>query len=72
MRHSKQFINLIASEQQQVADGLHSCTRDVSVVEAKVGGQRIVVIDTPGIDSTHPGVREVDVLVKMANFFENM
>jgi len=52
--------------------GLHSCTRDVNVVAAKVGGKPIVVIDTPGIDDTRTGVKEADTFTKIAIFFENM
>ena len=70
--NSEQFVNLITSEQQNVTDGLQSCTRDVSVVQARVRGNPIVVIDTPGIDDTHAGVKESDVLEKIAKCFENM
>jgi len=72
LRHSEQFVNLITSGQQKVSDSLQSCTRDVSVIEAKVGGERIVVIDTPGFDDTHGDVKESDVLKKIAKCFENM
>jgi len=70
--HSKQFINLIASEQQNVGKSLQSCTRDVRVVEANIGEQRVVIIDTPGIDDTRAGVKETDVLTRIANHFGDM
>jgi len=71
-RYSQQFINLIASEQQKVGRGLQSCTRDVRVIDAKIGGQRVVVIDTPGIDDTRVGVKETDVLTRIANHLGEM
>ena len=67
-----QFINFITSEQQNVGEGIQSCTRDVSVVSAKVGGKPIVVIDTPGIDDTHTDVNEADVFSKIANLLGPM
>jgi len=70
--HSEQFINLIASEQQKVGKSLQSCTRDVRVIDAKIGGQRVVVIDTPGIDDTRIGVKETEVLTRIANHLGDM
>jgi len=72
LRHSKQFINLITAEQQEVGMGLDSCTRDVNVVAATVGGKSIVVIDTPGIDNTRTDVKETDIFAKIATFLRTM
>jgi len=73
-RHSnlRQFINLIASEKQNVGESLQSCTSEISVVEARIGGKRVVVIDTPGIDDTRAGVKEADVLLSIANLLDTM
>ena len=68
----KQFINLIASEKQNVGEGLQSCTSEISVVEARIDGKPVVVIDTPGIDDTRAGVREADVLLSIANLLDTM
>ena len=48
------------------------CTSEVSVVEATIGGQRIVIIDTPGINSTRAGVKEFDVLTSIAKYLAIM
>jgi len=64
--HSEQFINLIASQKQEVGKGLQSCTSEVSSLDASIRGQRVVIIDTPGIDSTRAGVKEIDVLTSIA------
>ena len=68
-RHSKlkQFINLITSDQQTVDESLQSCTSEVSFIEATVGGESVVVIDTPGFTNTHSGVSDIDVLTEIAN-----
>ena len=68
----KQFTNLIASKHQKVGKGLQSCTSDINVIEATVDGKRVVVIDTPGIDDTHAGKKEADVLVDIANRLADM
>jgi len=70
--NSEQFINLITTEKQNIGTGLQSCTSDISVVEAKVGGKCVVIIDTPGIDDTRAGVREADILIKIANLLGYM
>ena len=70
--HSKQFINLITSEKQKVGRGLQSCTSDISVIEATIRGQPVVVIDTPGIDDTRKGMKEADILVAIAIRLEAM
>jgi len=67
-----QFINLIVSERQTVGEGLQSCTIDISVLEAKIDGKSVVIIDTPGIDDTREGVREADVLKSIANHLNFM
>lgn len=66
-KYATQFINLIASEKQMVGNGLHSCTREISVVETIIGGKPVVIIDTPGIDDTRKGVKEADVLKTIAD-----
>ena len=70
--NSRQFINLIALEKQNVGESLQSCTSEISVVEARIGGKRVVVIDTPGIDDTRAGVKEADVLLSIANLLDTM
>jgi len=67
-----QFINLITSDKQKVGKGIHSCTSEISVLEAKVDGKRVVVIDTPGIDDTRPGMKAADVLADIAGRLEAM
>jgi len=67
-----QFINLIALEQQEVGKGLQSCTSQISAIEARVGGERIVVIDTPGFDNTGPGVLDEDVLASITEYLGSM
>ena len=67
LRHGTQFINLIASERQKIGEGLQSCTTAVSVIEASIAGQPIVIIDTPGIDDTRDGAKEADVLKSIAD-----
>ena len=59
-------------EQQEVGKGLQSCTSEISILEAKVAGQRVVVIDTPGIDDTRTGMKEADILVDIANRLADM
>jgi len=59
-------------EQQKVGKGLQSCTSEISILEAKVAGQSVVVIDTPGIDDTRPGMKEADILVDIANRLADM
>jgi len=63
---SVKLINQIALEKQMVGKGLQSCTSDISILEAKVAGQRVVVIDTPGIDDTRTGMKEADILIDIA------
>jgi len=57
---------------QEVGTGLQSCTDQISLIEGNVGGQPIVVIDTPGIDDTRTGVREADVLISIAKQLGDM
>jgi len=59
-------------EQQRIGKGLQSCTSEISILEAKVAGQRVVVIDTPGIDDTRAGMKEADILVDIANRLADM
>jgi len=42
------------------------------VLEAKIEGKSVVIIDTPGIDDTRPGIREADVLISIANRLKEM
>ena len=62
----KQFINLISSEKQRVSRGLQSCTTEISIIKAMIGGKTVVVIDTPGIDPTRADVKEAEVLSSIA------
>jgi len=57
---------------QKVGKGLQSCTSEIGVVEAKVGGKPIVIIDTPGIDNTNTSMSEADVLVAIADHLKAM
>ena len=69
---SIQFINLISSRRQDVSEGLQSCTSQISVLEARIGGKPVVVIDTPGVDDTRPGMKEADFLVGVARRLKAM
>ena len=51
---------------------MQSCTSKVRVIEATIGGKRVVVIDTPGIDDSRAGVKEADILAGIAHLLENM
>jgi len=42
------------------------------VIEAKIRGESVVVIDTPGIDDTRASVEEIEVLAKIANYLGDM
>jgi len=60
------------SEKQKVGKGLQSCTSQISALEAMIGGKRVVIIDTPGIDDTRPGMSETDILIGIARRLEVM
>ena len=67
-----QFINLIASEKQRVEKGLKSSTSQISVIEARVGGECVVIIDTPGFDNTDPDVKDEDLLASITEYLGSM
>jgi hypothetical protein len=54
------------SQTAKVGIGLESCTIDVGIHEARIGGQRCFLIDTPGFDDTHRS--DTDVLREVADW----
>ena len=55
-----------------VGKGLQSCTSEISVLEATIGEQRVVIIDTPSIDDTRANMKEADVLISIAKYLGTM
>ncbi|KAH7351272.1 P-loop containing nucleoside triphosphate hydrolase protein [Rhexocercosporidium sp. MPI-PUGE-AT-0058] len=54
------------SDTAKVGSSLESCTTDVGIHEARIGGQRCFLIDTPGFDDTHRS--DTDVLREIADW----
>ena len=67
-----QFINWITLEPQTIGDGIRPCTNDINIVEAKVEGRSVVIIDTPGIDDTRAGVKQADIIARINRRLEEM
>jgi len=59
-------------EKQRVEKGLKSCTSQICAIEARVGGECVVVIDTPGFNNTDPDVKDEDVLASITGYLGSM
>jgi len=57
---------------QQVGKGLQPCTSEISVLAGMIGGQQVVIIDTPGIDDLRTGMDKTKVLVHIAEYLAEM
>jgi predicted GTPase len=68
---SFQFINLASESSFVIGKGLESCTTTVeSTDEFEVGGERVILLDTPGFDDTN--IRDIDILEEIANYMNKM
>lgn len=55
-----QFINsVLEQERLKVGEGISSCTQNVDMVDIKIHGRVIRLIDTPGFDDTNLSDAEV-------------
>jgi predicted GTPase len=65
------FVNLASNSSLQVGMGLSSCTNDVQIsAPFKVGGKRVVLVDTPGFDDTNKS--DIETMQTILQFLAEM
>ncbi|KAF9352061.1 hypothetical protein BGX26_010040 [Mortierella sp. AD094] len=64
------LIREISGRDVKVGHNLESCTQQIEAVSCQIGGQSVVILDTPGFDDTHRS--DTEVLEDVARFLEKL